>query len=148
MLIVHGLERHACCIHTPPQASSALSESGAGAGATTVLNGNAFKPALIAMAFLILSAQTPGPRDPDFSLYNGTLFDWYIAEPEDRLATSVMIIAQHFFTESRDGHSRMKYAAAVLADCLNRKAQSTGSELLAEAASDCVARIRADGVFK
>ncbi|MGF1622969.1 MAG: hypothetical protein ACFCUR_20455 [Rhodomicrobiaceae bacterium] len=102
----------------------------------------------IALLTMILIAPAYAQRDITSNLYSQTVFDWYIAKPEDRMASAVAILAERYMPQTEDDFSKFKRAAAFLIDCINQQIGLSDSLPVAQFVPPCLTRIESDGMLK
>lgn len=102
----------------------------------------------IALLTIILIAPAYAQRDITSNLHSQTVFDWYIAQPEDRMASAVSILSERYMPQSAEDFSKFKQAAAFLIDCINQQIGLSDSLPVAQFIPPCLARIEADGLLK
>jgi len=97
-------------------------------------------------AMMIISVSvSDAQNDLDGNLHKQTMFDWYIASPEARLATAVNIIAEVFIPEGQEEFDKFRLASKALVACINGQLQDADSRMVAPVANFCLKLIRTHG---
>jgi len=104
--------------------------------------------ATIALVTMILLAPAYAQPDITSNLHSQTVFDWYIAKPQDRMASAVSILSEHYMPQTDEEFSRFKRAAAFLIDCINKQIGLSDSLPIAQFVPPCLARIESEGLLK
>lgn len=112
------------------------------------LNIFALSGSVLAVSALISTNQVCAQREIDFKLHTQTMFDWYVATPEDRRGTAFNIVAQAFMPKSKQDFSKFVRAAEALVDCIDQQLDGPDGEPVAKFAQVCMARIGARGLFE
>ena len=112
------------------------------------LNIFALSGSVLAVSALISANQTCAQRETDFELHTQTMFDWYVATPEDRKGTAFNILAQVFMPKSKQDFSKFVRAAEALVECIDRQLGGSDGEPVAKFVEVCMARIGARGLFE
>ena len=103
-------------------------------------------PFALLLASALLASPACAQSDIASNLQYQTVFDWYIAKPEDRAASAVAILSEYFMPRTEAEFAQFKKAVAFLIDCLNQHTGTADSEPLASFIPFCLAQIRARGL--
>ena len=102
----------------------------------------------IVLLTMILIAPAYAQRDITSNLHSQSVFDWYIAKPEDRMASAVAILSESYMPQTEEDFSMFKRAAAFLIDCINQQIGLSDSLPVAQFIPPCLARIESEGLLR
>ena len=111
------------------------------------LNIFALSGSVLAISALISANQACAQRERDFELHTQTMFDWYIATPQDRMGTAFNIVTQAI-PNSKQDFPKLVRAAEAFVECIDRQLRGPDSEPVAKFVEVCMALIGARGLFE
>jgi len=84
----------------------------------------------------------------DHELHTQTMFDWYVARPDDRKGTAFNIVSQVFLPKNEQDISKFVRAGKALVECIDQRMGGPDGEPVAKYAEVCMALIRARGLLE
>lgn len=103
---------------------------------------------IVAVVTMIAFSHASAQRDLDFTLHTQTMFDWYVASPDDKKATALAVIAQIFMPNSSEDFAKLVRATEFLVACIDQHSGGSGSAPVAKFAELCVAEIEVQDLLK